>query len=65
MEPKGFMGYPKWDSASELSSFGHEQCPFDNFLGNRLSINGSNYLTIMMFSHVFNHNNNCLWPCLA
>jgi hypothetical protein len=30
MEPKGFMGYPKWGSAYELSIFGHEQYPFNS-----------------------------------
>ncbi len=28
MEPKGFMGYLKRNSACKLSSFGHEQYPF-------------------------------------
>jgi hypothetical protein len=30
IEPKGFMGYPVRGSACELSSYGHEQCFFDN-----------------------------------
>jgi hypothetical protein len=30
MEPKGFMKYPKRGSACELSTFGHEQYPFDS-----------------------------------
>jgi len=30
MEPKGFMDTVKGVSACELSSFGHEQYPFDN-----------------------------------
>jgi hypothetical protein len=30
MEPKSFMGYLKRGSACELSSYGHEQYPFDN-----------------------------------
>ncbi len=30
MEPKGFMGYPERGSACELSSFGHEQYPYDS-----------------------------------
>ncbi len=30
MEPEGFMGYLKRGNARELSSFGHEQYPFNN-----------------------------------
>ncbi len=30
MEPKSFMGYLKRGTACELSSYGHEQYPFDN-----------------------------------
>jgi hypothetical protein len=30
MEPKGFIGYLEKGSACELSSFGHEQDPFNN-----------------------------------
>jgi hypothetical protein len=30
MEPKGFIEYPKRGISCELSSFGHEQYPFDN-----------------------------------
>jgi len=30
MEPKGFMGYHERGNACELSSFGHEQYPFDS-----------------------------------